>query len=108
MPHDIANVALPASLPNTIADDLLKGAEAIGAFIGEDRRRTFNLLAMRALPAGKLRGEWVASKTVLHAILPHAGEREPLTDEKTRRFGGAGLSSIFSRGAEQCKDLVRI
>ena len=41
------------------------GGAAISTFIGEDKRKTFRLLASGALPAGKLGGEWVASKTAL-------------------------------------------
>ncbi|HEX2525291.1 MAG TPA: hypothetical protein VHL31_03190 [Geminicoccus sp.] len=44
------------------ADDLLQGAEAIAAFVGEPRRRTIYLLEKGLLPAGKLGTRWVASK----------------------------------------------
>jgi hypothetical protein len=52
-------------LPETVADDLLKGATAIGAFIGTERQRTFLLLQKGIIPAGQINREWVASKTFI-------------------------------------------
>jgi hypothetical protein len=51
----------------TLADDLLKGADAIGAFLGEDRRRAFYLCERGLIPCGKEGATWVASKQALRA-----------------------------------------
>ena len=48
-----------------LKDDKLKGAKAIGEFIGEDERRTFYMLEQRQLPAFKLAGRWNARKSTL-------------------------------------------
>jgi hypothetical protein len=48
-----------------IGEDKLSGAEAIAEFIGEPLRRTFHLLETRQIPAGKIGGKWVASKTAV-------------------------------------------
>jgi hypothetical protein len=48
-----------------IAADKLVGGTAISGFIGEPLRKTFRLLSSGALPAGKLSGEWIASKAAL-------------------------------------------
>ena len=50
-----------------LADDLLKGAEDIGPYIGEEPRRTSYLLERGLLPAFKLGGRWYARKTTLLA-----------------------------------------
>jgi hypothetical protein len=64
MSYDQGNAAaMPAA--ETIANDKLTGAVAIAEFIGEKPRRTFHLLSSGLLPAGKLGGEWIASRKAL-------------------------------------------
>lgn len=46
-------------------DDLLRGAEAIGKFLGLTPRQAFNLLDRGTIPAGKEGKAWIASKTSL-------------------------------------------
>jgi hypothetical protein len=48
-----------------LAEDKLKGAKAIGEFIGESDRRTHHLLAQGAIPAKKIGHEWISSKSAL-------------------------------------------
>ncbi len=49
-----------------LSDDLLKGAEGIGEYLGEpNRRRIFYMLETGALPAFKLAGRWYARKSRL-------------------------------------------
>ena len=48
-----------------IREDLLKGVRKIARFIGEDERAANHLLATGQLPAGKMGGRWIASKTAL-------------------------------------------
>jgi hypothetical protein len=49
----------------SLADDLLRGADEIGAFINRDRRQTFYLLQTATIPAFKENRLWVASKSIL-------------------------------------------
>jgi hypothetical protein len=49
----------------SLADDLLRGAGAIGAFIGLGLRETFYGLQEGHIPARKEGRTWVSSKTVL-------------------------------------------
>jgi hypothetical protein len=49
----------------SLADDLLRGAEAIGAFIGLKKRQAFHGLQNGHIPGQKEGGTWVSSKTVL-------------------------------------------
>jgi hypothetical protein len=50
---------------NSLADDIIRGVEAIALFLGEPKRRVFYLCAEGYIPAGKVGGRWVASKTRL-------------------------------------------
>jgi hypothetical protein len=47
----------------SIADDMLRGAEAIGEYIGEDKRRTFYLLESQLIPAFKIGALWHMRKS---------------------------------------------
>jgi hypothetical protein len=59
--------ATSAPRPNaTPADDLLWQAKNIARFIGKPERATFHLLKTGALPARRVGGRWVASKSELH------------------------------------------
>jgi len=49
----------------SLADDLLRGAGAIGAYIGRNERQAFHGLQTGAIPGRKEGGTWVSSKTVL-------------------------------------------
>ena len=69
-PFNCVNVESPdigdvdtADLP--LCDDLISGVPAISKFIGDSPRRVYYLLANRRIPAGKVGGRWVASKSVL-------------------------------------------
>jgi hypothetical protein len=57
----------PTTPETTIADDVLRGVEAIASFIGEDRHRTNRLCAGGLIPAGKQGAAWIASKRALRA-----------------------------------------
>ena len=48
-----------------VKDDLLKGAKAIADEIGESERAAYYLLENRIIPAGKLNGIWIASRSAL-------------------------------------------
>jgi hypothetical protein len=57
-----------------LSDDILRGAGEIGEFLGygddpRGRRRTYYVLENRVIPAGKLMGEWIASKREIRARL---------------------------------------
>lgn len=54
---------------NTLADELLWGAAAIGKEIGVDTRKAFYLLETKKIPARKIGGLWVGSKSKLRASL---------------------------------------
>ena len=49
----------------TLASDLLRGADAIGEFLGVSPRRAFDLLDSGSIPAGNEGKVWVASKSAL-------------------------------------------
>jgi hypothetical protein len=49
----------------SLADDLLRGAEAIGAFIGLKPRQAFHGLQAGSIPAVKEGGTWVSTKSRL-------------------------------------------
>ena len=54
---------LPIATP--LADDLLKGADQISEFIGENLWRTYHLLENQVIPAGKQGNYCIASKRAL-------------------------------------------
>lgn len=58
---------------DNLADDLLKGAKAIGVFIGQEERRTYYMLETGALPAFKWAGIWHARKST---IIKHVDKLE--------------------------------
>ncbi len=58
------------------AADLAWGVEEISKAIGRDKRATYHLLANNKLPARKVGGHWVASKSRLLAFLTGAVEGE--------------------------------
>lgn len=67
----------PANVPPTdsLANDLLRGAKAIAAFIGIDGRRCYYALEHGYIPATKEGETWVAAKSVLrryYGISAHA------------------------------------
>lgn len=59
----------------TLADDLIEGAEAIGAELGVGQRRAFQLMEKGAIPAFKLLGKWYARRSTLRAYIERL-ERE--------------------------------
>jgi len=50
-----------------LSEDLIEGAEAIGAELGVPTRRAFVLMERRAIPAFKMLGKWYARRSVLRA-----------------------------------------
>lgn len=48
-----------------LADDLLKGAAKIGAYIGEDERAAYHLLETGQIPGARLGKFWISSKAQL-------------------------------------------
>lgn len=58
-----------------LADDLLEGAADFSEFLGFSQRRTIYLLEKGDIPAGKLRGRWIGSKSQLRQFFAElAGE----------------------------------
>jgi hypothetical protein len=49
----------------SLADDLLRGADAIAAFLGLGRRQAFHFLQKGSIPAVKEGNVWVGSKSRL-------------------------------------------
>jgi hypothetical protein len=49
----------------TLAEDLIWGAKPIAAEIGRSERQTFYLLENGQLPAQRIGGRWVASRSAL-------------------------------------------
>jgi hypothetical protein len=50
---------------NDVGNDLIWGAQAIAEAIGRTERITFHLLEKGEIPAKKVGGRWVASRTKL-------------------------------------------
>jgi hypothetical protein len=67
--------------PATLADDLLRGAAAIGAFIGELPKRVFYLAAKGQLPIGREGMMLIASKKVLRDHYARLTSSLPRTDK---------------------------
>jgi hypothetical protein len=55
------------SSENSLAGDRLRGAKAIGDFIGESEKRVYYLAERGYLPLGKIGATLIASKTALRA-----------------------------------------
>lgn len=55
----------PATTEDSLADDILRGARAIGRYIGEDERAANHMCARGYIPCAKEAGQWIASKTAL-------------------------------------------
>jgi hypothetical protein len=56
----------PSLQTDTLAADLLRGAEQIQHFVGDhDVRATYYALMTGRYPARKIKGEWIGSKKVL-------------------------------------------
>jgi len=71
-----------------LSEDLIEGAEAIGAELGITTRRAFPLLERRAIPAFKLAGRWFARRSTLRSHieeLERAALREPDKPEPDQR-----------------------
>jgi hypothetical protein len=54
-----------ATVETSLADDIIRGADAIGAFIGLDPRQTFYNLQRGVIPATKEGRLWVTTKSRL-------------------------------------------
>ena len=48
-----------------LANDLLRGAPKIAEFLGEPVKRVYELMEAGAIPCGKERSQWIASKRKL-------------------------------------------
>ena len=59
---------------DTLASDLIWGAEAIGAELGIGPRRAFHILQSGSVPAKKVGALWVASRSRLRAHFTEAAE----------------------------------
>jgi hypothetical protein len=53
------------AVTESVADDLMNGAEEIGQFMGESPRRTYYLLERGLIPGFKLGSKWQARKSTL-------------------------------------------
>jgi hypothetical protein len=75
----------------SLAEDLLRGAEAIGAYVGLDARQTFYYLQTGCLPATKLGRIWISTKTRLRRHFnearfePIPKELEPVAPKRKRK-----------------------
>ena len=56
-----------------LRDDILKGLDAIAEFIGEDFWRAQRLCVKKAIPAEKILGRWISSKSALRARFARLG-----------------------------------
>ncbi len=63
-------------MSETFADDLLDGADAIGAFINANRRRVYHLCENQLIPATKIGGRWQSRKSTIEAYYARKLEME--------------------------------
>ena len=61
----MSNLGNATIVPESLADDTLKGVASIAAFLGEPVRRVSYLLDRKLVPAGQVGRTWYASKRVL-------------------------------------------
>jgi hypothetical protein len=65
-PAAVAAATTSSTLPaDTLASDLIWGAQAIGIEIGVGPRRAFHILQSGTVPAKKVGALWVASRAAL-------------------------------------------
>ncbi len=64
-----------------LADDLIEGAEAIGAEYGFTSKRAHQLMEQRAIPAFKISGRWFARRSTIRADIERR-ERVALRDDR--------------------------
>lgn len=90
----------------SLAEDILRGAKAIGDFIGLDARRTFYGLQNGFIPASKEGATWVSTRSRLESHYrpaPPEPPARPATDaaraQHTSEAAGPG-----SRGAKPAKE----
>jgi hypothetical protein len=84
-------------------DELLWGADAIGAAINRSRRQTWHLLSVGALDAWKIGGQWVSTRSRLQGK-PAQGEQPgaPHSRVFVSRHEQAGkMSATFRRKANR-------
>jgi hypothetical protein len=67
--YDDAATSIAPMPDSTIADDMLRGASAIAAYIGESIRRTNYLLDRKCLPAFKQAGSWRMRKSAYRSLI---------------------------------------
>jgi hypothetical protein len=60
----------------SLADDLLDGAEAISEFTGWPVRRVFYLLEKRLIPARKVGNRWTGLRSRIRRYIEEEGEGE--------------------------------
>jgi hypothetical protein len=63
--HSEQTAPAHAAGADTLASDVLRGVNAIAAFLGEKPRRVNYLIRKRRLPVGRDGGQWIASRRVL-------------------------------------------
>ena len=86
--------------PKSLADDILRGAEAIGAFIGLEARQTFHCLQAGNLPATKEGKIWVSTKSRLRQFCEWSRfepEAKPAPVVRARRTRAARSGAPRSR-----------
>jgi hypothetical protein len=71
----------PETVETPLAEDLLKGASAIGAYLNLDTRSTFYHLQQGNIPATKLGRVWLSTKSRLRKHFNEA-RFEPLPKEE--------------------------
>jgi hypothetical protein len=69
------------TVETSLAEDILRGADAIGAFVGLDPRQTFYYLQTGVLPATKEGRIWVSTRSRLRRHY-NEGRFEPLPKEE--------------------------
>lgn len=59
------NETLVTLKDETLASDLLRGADEIAAFLGESRRRVFYLCERGLIPCSKEGASWISARSAL-------------------------------------------
>jgi hypothetical protein len=69
---------------DSLADDILPGADAIAAYTGFGVRAIYHMLETGSLPGRKLKGTWIGSKRVLR-VPHHAVQHRAVQHHHQRR-----------------------
>ena len=75
----------------TLAEDLIFGAERIGAELGVDGRQAFTLITRKIIPAFKIGGRWAGRRSAIHQRI---AEIDSLVEWQTKEISSRFQAAI--------------